>query len=569
MTDSRLVQLYVYDLSQGLARQFSMQMVGIQIDAVYHTSIVLGGAEYYYGHGINTSCPGATHHGQPMEIFSLGDTSLPDEIIIEYIDSMRSEYTPESYDLFTHNCNNFTADLAMFLCGRSIPEHIKNLPQTVLQTPFGQMLRPALERQLRPIVNSPPPSYSQPIPAPSSVMVQTVSSLSDFDRLLKTAESKCLIAFFTSATCPPCKTVYPHFEQLAEETGEKAVFIKVDIGMAYSVGERYSIRATPTFITWSKGQRLDTWAGASPTDLKTYVQMMLTATYPVHPHTNLKLPTLMSTPKRSITFAKIPPFDKVTAKLGAIAETPEVSTLIDFLQKLSTKGPSDAPIPDLPKLAAFIQQSYKTTDPTLLFPLIDIFRASLSDPRISGWFAEEKDHATIHALLTHASTHETPYPLHLISLQSLCNLFTTPLFPTHLLTPPLLSLLLPLATASLLSTTHLSLRAAASNLIFNIALHIHLQRCTKQKEVLDDASLVELGVGVVEGIQREKEGKEVVKAAVVALAWLVYGVERGSELADILGIVEAGEVVRGAEEKGLLEGGLAKEVVGLLGVTLE
>ena len=39
------VQLYVYDLSRGLARQLSMGLLGKQIDASYPTSIVVGGKE--------------------------------------------------------------------------------------------------------------------------------------------------------------------------------------------------------------------------------------------------------------------------------------------------------------------------------------------------------------------------------------------------------------------------------------------------------------------------------------------------------------------------------------------
>ena len=41
------VQLYVYDLSKGIARQMSRAFLGIQIDAVYHTSLVFGGIEYF------------------------------------------------------------------------------------------------------------------------------------------------------------------------------------------------------------------------------------------------------------------------------------------------------------------------------------------------------------------------------------------------------------------------------------------------------------------------------------------------------------------------------------------
>jgi hypothetical protein len=42
------VQLYVYDLSQGIANQFSFILLGTYIEAVYHTSIVMEGIEYTY-----------------------------------------------------------------------------------------------------------------------------------------------------------------------------------------------------------------------------------------------------------------------------------------------------------------------------------------------------------------------------------------------------------------------------------------------------------------------------------------------------------------------------------------
>ena len=40
------VQLYLYDLSRGLARSMSATFLGTQLDAIYHTSIVLQGVEY-------------------------------------------------------------------------------------------------------------------------------------------------------------------------------------------------------------------------------------------------------------------------------------------------------------------------------------------------------------------------------------------------------------------------------------------------------------------------------------------------------------------------------------------
>ena len=42
------VHLLVYDLSRGMAQQMSMNLLGFQLDAIYHTSIKLRGLEYVY-----------------------------------------------------------------------------------------------------------------------------------------------------------------------------------------------------------------------------------------------------------------------------------------------------------------------------------------------------------------------------------------------------------------------------------------------------------------------------------------------------------------------------------------
>lgn len=44
------------------------------------------------------------------------------------------------YDLFQHNCNTFSNEVAQFLTGKKIPSHITDLPQEVMTTPFGAMI---------------------------------------------------------------------------------------------------------------------------------------------------------------------------------------------------------------------------------------------------------------------------------------------------------------------------------------------------------------------------------------------------------------------------------------------
>jgi hypothetical protein len=72
------VEVYVYDLSKGLASQLSLQLTGKQIDGVWlvssgmrfmcllttlyrHTSVVVFGKEIFYGQGICEAEPGRSH----------------------------------------------------------------------------------------------------------------------------------------------------------------------------------------------------------------------------------------------------------------------------------------------------------------------------------------------------------------------------------------------------------------------------------------------------------------------------------------------------------------------------
>lgn len=88
------VHLLVYDLSQGLARNMSMGLLGFQLDAIYHTSIELNGREYVYDGGIVAIVPGSSHLGRPLERLHLGKTELPADVVDEYLDSVRSIFTP-------------------------------------------------------------------------------------------------------------------------------------------------------------------------------------------------------------------------------------------------------------------------------------------------------------------------------------------------------------------------------------------------------------------------------------------------------------------------------------------
>ncbi len=57
-------------------------------------------------------------------------------------------YHGRRYDLFKHNCNNFSNEIATFLCNKTIPRYILDLPNQVLSSPLAQLIKPMLEQAL-------------------------------------------------------------------------------------------------------------------------------------------------------------------------------------------------------------------------------------------------------------------------------------------------------------------------------------------------------------------------------------------------------------------------------------
>ncbi len=68
------VTLYVYDITSGMAKAMSMMLIGQQIDAIYHTSLVVFGKEYYFGAGTCADPPKTTPFGKPIQEVPLGST---------------------------------------------------------------------------------------------------------------------------------------------------------------------------------------------------------------------------------------------------------------------------------------------------------------------------------------------------------------------------------------------------------------------------------------------------------------------------------------------------------------
>ncbi|KAJ4481957.1 PPPDE putative peptidase domain-containing protein [Lentinula aciculospora] len=371
---SEPVKLYVYDLSNGMAKQMSLQLTGRQIDGIWHTSIVVFGKEIFYGQGINVTAPGQSHHGNPLHIVDLGTTAIDEETFNEYLEEMREHYTA---DKLAHrcsgsdfNCNSFTNDCAAFLTGGSIPDFIQDLPSDFLSTPFGAALRPTIDAMYRRPSRTMPSPLSRPaatpssaspnpdlaasilqavadqaqqgrlptIPSPSTTPLQATESLvapfhsvtnsASLQTLLRTHRAV-VVNFSDLITCPPCRVIAPVYEQLALDKGVKtssgvgAAFAKIDLSTlpGKTLGAEWSVRVMPTFMFFLDGKKISEMKGADANELRSQIDLLLFQAYPPHLHASLSLPAMQTLSLTPILFIQVPSLDTAANKLASFVDS--------------------------------------------------------------------------------------------------------------------------------------------------------------------------------------------------------------------------------------------------------
>ncbi|TRY76231.1 hypothetical protein TCAL_09227 [Tigriopus californicus] len=140
------VQLYIYDLAQGMAAQFS-PLLGFQLDGIWHTAIVAYGREWFFGAGgIEQTLPGQTMLGAPLKTQALGRTQVTQAAFMAYLDTLeRERFRGQRYHLLQHNCNHFSSHVARYLTGQDIPSYILELPNRVMNSPIAALLTPLIE----------------------------------------------------------------------------------------------------------------------------------------------------------------------------------------------------------------------------------------------------------------------------------------------------------------------------------------------------------------------------------------------------------------------------------------
>jgi len=120
--DSGDVLIYMYDTTDG-----ALSALDPASEAIWHTSIVVFGTEYYYGNaGITKHEPETTCFGEPVRIVFVDEAQCPRSQAKMFLNNLRGAFRDDNYNLLTHNCNTFTHRAAHVICGR-FPNRIKKL----------------------------------------------------------------------------------------------------------------------------------------------------------------------------------------------------------------------------------------------------------------------------------------------------------------------------------------------------------------------------------------------------------------------------------------------------------
>ena len=134
-----------------MAKQMAAPLAGLldgkSVEMVPHTGVRVFGREIVYAGGVLSQPIATVEAGmgrKPNTIERLGTTTKTEAEVQQFLRSISSQWTAQNYDLWEHNCNNFSERVAQFLTGSSIPRWILDFPREMRSTPLGQMLAPML-----------------------------------------------------------------------------------------------------------------------------------------------------------------------------------------------------------------------------------------------------------------------------------------------------------------------------------------------------------------------------------------------------------------------------------------
>ncbi len=89
----------------------------------------------------------------------------------------------------------------------------------------------------------------------------TAVSVNNFEESVLQEKNKPVLVDFWAEWCGPCRSLAPILEELAQELGEQAKIVKVNVDDNGELAQKYGIRGIPTMIFFKGGENAKTLVG--------------------------------------------------------------------------------------------------------------------------------------------------------------------------------------------------------------------------------------------------------------------------------------------------------------------
>ncbi len=92
----------------------------------------------------------------------------------------------------------------------------------------------------------------------------TASYISDqeFNEFL--SQEGVLVVDYTASWCGPCKIIAPYIDRLAEEYGDRARVVKIDLDQNKENAKKFKIRSIPAVLMFKNGEMVENLVGKKP-----------------------------------------------------------------------------------------------------------------------------------------------------------------------------------------------------------------------------------------------------------------------------------------------------------------